>query len=34
MNKVNNAYGGEAAKMGDRVAALEELTPYDAEDAF
>ena len=30
MNKVNNAYGGEAAKMGDRVAALEELTPYDA----
>lgn len=30
MNKVNNAYGGEAAKMGDRVAALENLTPYDA----
>ena len=30
MNKVNNAYGGEAAKMGDRVQALEELTPYDA----
>lgn len=30
MNKVNNAYGGEAAKMGDRVAALEQLTPYDA----
>ena len=30
MNRVNNAYGGEAAKMGDRVAALEELTPYDA----
>ena len=30
MNKVNNAYGGEAAKMGDRVQALEDLTPYDA----
>ena len=30
MNKVNNAYGGEAAKMGDRVQALENLTPYDA----
>ena len=30
MNKVNNAYGGEAAKMGDRVQALEELTPYEA----
>lgn len=30
MNKVNNAYGGEAAKMGDRVEALEQLTPYDA----
>ena len=30
MDKVNNAYGGEAAKMGDRVQALEELTPYDA----
>lgn len=30
MNKVNNAYGGEAGKLGDRVQALEELTPYDA----
>ena len=30
MDKVNNAYGGEAAKMGDRVQALEDLTPYDA----
>lgn len=30
MNKVNNAYGSEAAKMGDRVQALEDLTPYDA----
>lgn len=30
MNRVNSAYGGEAAKMGDRVQALEELTPYDA----
>ena len=30
MNKVNNAYGGEAAKMGNRVQALEDLTPYDA----
>lgn len=30
MNKVNSAYGGEAAKMGDRVQALEDLTPYDA----
>lgn len=29
MNKVNNAYGGEAAKMGDRVAALENLDVYD-----
>lgn len=30
MNKVNEAYGDEAAKMGDRVQALEDLTPYDA----
>ena len=30
MNKVNGAYGDEAAKMGDRVQALENLTPYDA----
>lgn len=30
MDRVNNAYGGEAAKMGDRVQALENLTPYDA----
>ena len=30
MNKVNNAYGGEAGKLGDRVQALENLTPYDA----
>lgn len=29
MNKVNNAYGGEAAKMGDRVAALENLDVYN-----
>lgn len=30
MNKVNSAYGSEAAKMGNRVQALENLTPYDA----
>lgn len=30
MNKVNGAYGDEAAKMGGRVQALENLTPYDA----
>jgi hypothetical protein len=30
MDKVNQNYGGEAAKYGDRVAALEGLTPYDA----
>jgi hypothetical protein len=30
MDKVNNAYGSEASKMGDRVQALENLTPYDA----
>lgn len=30
MDRVNNAYGGEAGKLGDRVQALEELTPYDA----
>ena len=30
IDRVNNAYGGEARKLGDRVQALEELTPYDA----
>lgn len=30
MNRVNSAYGSEAAKMGGRVQALENLTPYDA----
>lgn len=30
IDKVNKAYGGEAGKLGDRVQALEELTPYDA----
>lgn len=30
MNKVNDAYGGEAGKLGARVQALEDLTPYDA----
>lgn len=30
MNKVNSAYAGEAGKLGNRVQALEELTPYDA----
>jgi hypothetical protein len=30
MDKVNQNYGGEADKLGDRVAALEGLTPYDA----
>ena len=30
IDKVNGAYGGEAAKMGDRIQALESLTPYDA----
>lgn len=30
IDRVNNAYGGEAGKLGDRVKALEELTPYDA----
>lgn len=30
MDRVNNAYGGEAGKLGDRVQALENLTPYDA----
>lgn len=30
MDKVNNAYGGEAGKLGDRIQAIEELTPYDA----
>lgn len=30
MDRVNNVYGGEAGKLGDRVQALEELMPYDA----
>ena len=30
MDKVNNVYGGEAGKLGDRIQALENLTPYDA----
>ncbi len=30
MDKVNQNYGGEADKLGDRIAALEGLTPYDA----
>lgn len=30
MDKVNGAYDGEAGKLGDRVQALENLTPYDA----
>ena len=30
MDKVNKAYAGEAAKVGNRVQALENLTPYDA----
>jgi hypothetical protein len=30
MDRVNSAYGSEAAKMGNRVQALENLTPYDA----
>lgn len=30
MNNVNGAYGDEAAKIGGRVQALENLTPYDA----
>ena len=30
LDRVNNAYGGEAAKYGDRVQDLENLTPYDA----
>lgn len=30
MDKVNNAYSGEAGKLGNRIQALEELTPYDA----
>ena len=29
MNRVNSAYGGEAGKLGDRVAALENLEVYD-----
>jgi hypothetical protein len=30
MDKVNLAYDGEAGKFGDRVQALESVTPYDA----
>lgn len=30
LDKVNQNYGGEAGKLGDRVTALEEMTPYDA----
>lgn len=30
MNRVNSAYAGEAGKVGDRIDALEKLTPYDA----
>ena len=30
MNKVNQNYGTEANKLGDRVAALESMSPYDA----
>lgn len=30
MDKVNNAYSGEAGKLGNRIQALENLTPYDA----
>jgi hypothetical protein len=30
MNNVNSAYGVEAGKLGNRVKALENLTPYDA----
>lgn len=30
IDRVNNAYGGEAGKLGNRVQALENLTPYDA----
>lgn len=30
MNRVNSAYGGEAGKLGTRIQALENLTPYDA----
>lgn len=30
LDKVNSNYGGEANKFGERVQALEELTPYDA----
>lgn len=30
MDRVNQNYGGEADKLGDRIAALEGLTPYDA----
>ena len=30
LNKVNENYGVQAGKLGDRVAALEGVTPYDA----
>lgn len=30
LNKVNNAYGSEADKFGQRVSDLESITPYDA----
>lgn len=30
MGKVNDAYAGEAGKLGTRIQALEDLTPYDA----
>lgn len=30
LNKVNNAYGSEAGKFGQRVEDLEKLTPYQA----
>lgn len=30
LDKVNNAYGAEAGKFGQRVSDLESITPYDA----
>lgn len=30
LDRVNQNYGGEAGKLGDRVTAFEEVTPYDA----
>lgn len=30
LNNVNNAYGAEAGKFGQRVSDLESITPYDA----